>query len=137
MPKIRGVEVLVQVKSGSSYVTIGGQKDATLTVDADTIDATTKDEGDWRVYLSGLKTWSVSCDGLYVDGDAAQQALINSFYTGTPVEIKMAKSGTGAFTASGQAIVTHLEIAAAMEDAVTFSVEFQGTGALTLGVREV
>jgi len=96
----------------------------------DTIDVTTKDEGDWRTFLQGLKTWSISCDGLYVDGDLAQQALVNAFNNSTEVEIKMEKPGS--FSASGKAIITHIEHAAAMEDALTFLVEFQGTGELTI-----
>lgn len=130
MAKIRGVDVLVSIKSGSNYITIGGQKDATLSFDSDTINITTKDDGDWRQFLAGLKSWTLSCDALYIDGDAAQIALQNAFANAQTVEVKMSKAGS--FTTTGNAIVTHLEFGAPLEDAFTASVEFQGTGMATI-----
>lgn len=130
MAVIRGVDVLVSLKTGTEYVTLGGQKDATLSASSDTIDVTTKDEGDWRKFLAGLKSWTISCEGLYVDNDTAQTALWNAFLNAQEVDIKMSKQNS--FTASGKAIITSIEHAAAMDDALTFSVEFQGTGALTV-----
>ena len=131
MALIRGVDVLVTIKQGTADVIIGGQKDATLSISADTLETTTKDTGDWRTYLSGLKQWSLTCDGLYVESDAAQTALWNAFQSAEEVTVTLSKP-TSSFTASGQAVITSIEYGAAMEDALTFNVEFQGTGALTV-----
>lgn len=131
MALIRGVEVLVTIRQGIADIVIGGQKDATLSISADTLETTTKDTGDWRTYLSGLKQWSLTCDGLYVESDAAQTALWNAFQSAEEVTVTLSKP-TSSFTASGQAVITSIEYGAAMEDALTFNVEFQGTGALTV-----
>jgi len=133
MALIRGVDVLVTIKQGTEDVIIGGQKDATLSISADTLETTTKDTGDWRTYLSGLKQWSLTCDGLYVESDAAQTALWNAFQSAEEVTVTLSKpTSSSSFTASGQAVITSIEYGAAMEDALTFNVEFQGTGALTV-----
>jgi len=131
MALIRGVEVLVTIRQGIADIVIGGQKDATLSISADTLETTSKDTGDWRTYLSGLKQWSLTCDGLYVESDAAQTALWNAFQSAEEVTVTLSKP-TSSFTASGQAVITSIEYGAAMEDALTFNVEFQGTGALTV-----
>jgi len=130
MALIRGVEVLVTIRQGIADIVIGGQKDATLSISADTLETTTKDTGDWRTYLSGLKQWSLTCDGLYVESDAAQTALWNAFQSAEEVTVTLSKPTS--FTVSGQALITSIEYGAAMEDALTFNVEFQGTGALTV-----
>lgn len=130
MALIRGVDVLVSIKQGAEDVIIGGQKDATLSISADTLETTTKDTGDWRTYLSGLKQWSLTCDGLYIESDVAQTALWNAFQSAQEVTVTLSKPTS--FTASGQAVITSIEYGAAMEDALTFNVEFQGTGALTV-----
>jgi len=132
MALIRGVDVLVTIKQGTEDVIIGGQKDATLSISADTLETTTKDTGDWRTYLSGLKQWSLTCDGLYIESDAAQTALWNAFQSAEEVTVTLSKPTSSSFTASGQAVITSIEYGAAMEDALTFNVEFQGTGALTV-----
>lgn len=128
--KIRGVDVLVMITEGSTDYIIGGQKDATLSLDSDTIDVTTKDDGDWRQFLAGLKSWTISCDALFIEGDVARQKIIQAFNNGTTVVVKFSKPT--AFSMSGNAIVTHLEFGAPLEDAFTASVEFQGTGSLTI-----
>jgi len=130
MALIRGVEVLVTIRQGIADIVIGGQKDATLSISADTLETTSKDTGDWRTYLSGLKQWSLTCDGLYVESDAAQTALWNAFQSAEEVTVTLSKPTS--FTVSGQALITSIEYGAAMEDALTFNVEFQGTGALTV-----
>lgn len=130
MALIRGVDVLVIIRQGAEDIIIGGQKDATLSISADTLETTTKDTGDWRTYLSGLKQWSLTCDGLYIENDAAQIALWNAFQNAQEVTVTLSKPTS--FTAAGQAVITSIEYGAAMEDALTFNVEFQGTGPLTV-----
>jgi len=130
MAIMRGVDVLVQVDVAGTPTTIAGQRNATLSLSSDTIDTTAKDTGDWRTFLAGLKGWTLSCDGLYVDGDAALDELQSNFESGTAVSITMSKSGE--WTATGNAVITSLDYDASLEDVMTVSAEFQGTGALTI-----
>jgi TP901-1 family phage major tail protein len=127
---IKGVDVVVKVNVSGVPTIIAGQRNATLSLSGDNIDTTAKDTGDWRTFLAGLKSWTLSCDGLYVDGDSALAELQTRFEAGTAVTITMEKPGV--WTATGDAIITSLDYDAALEDAMTVSAEFQGTGAVTI-----
>ncbi|MHA1210307.1 MAG: phage major tail protein, TP901-1 family [Candidatus Freyarchaeota archaeon] len=134
MAVLKGIDVIVQVDVSGVPTTIAGQKNATLSLSSDTIDTTSKDtaesNGDWRTFLSGIKSWTLSCDGLYVDGDPALDELQTKFEAGEAVSLTMSQSG--AWTATGNAIITSLDYDASLEDAMTVSAEFQGTGAITI-----
>ena len=131
MAILRGVDVLVKVDIAGTPTTIAGQRNATLSLSSDSIDTTAKDTGDWRTFLAGLKSWTLSCDGLYVDGDPALEELQSKFESGTAVAVTIAES-CAAWTATGNAVITSLDYDASLEDVMTVSAEFQGTGALTI-----
>ena len=59
--EVRGLDVLIKI--GSQVV--GGQRNASLELSAESIDATCKTTGGWSKKLPGIKTWSSSCDGIY------------------------------------------------------------------------
>lgn len=129
MALLRGVDVLLYVPSTATEP-VAGQRNATLSLSSDTIDTTAKDTGDWRTFLAGLKSWTLSCDGLYVTADAGILELENSFLNGDTVTVKLAKDTD--WTATGEAVITSLDYDASLEDVMSFSVELQGTGALTI-----
>jgi len=129
MALLRGVDVLLYLP-GEPDTPIAGQRNATLSLSSDTIDTTAKDTGDWRTFLAGLKSWTISCDGVYNVSDTAMLSLENAFLNGTVIDIKLAKDTE--WTATGQAIITSLDYDASLEDVMSYSIELQGTGALTI-----
>jgi len=54
---------------------LAGQLNATLIQSAASIDITNKIDAVWKEYLGGVKSWSISCDGLYVKDSAAYNTL--------------------------------------------------------------
>ena len=54
MAKIAGVDVLLKVKKGSSFVALGGQKGASLSRSATTIDVSDKNSRGWSESIVGL-----------------------------------------------------------------------------------
>lgn len=125
MPKVKGVDVLVKIASNS----LGGQRGASLNRSSETIDSTTKDSNGWKENEYGIKEWSVDCDGLFVESDAAYEALETAFIDGTKVSLEIAfPSG---LKYSGSALITDFPLEAPYDDNVTYSVSFQGDGALT------
>ncbi|MHA1210306.1 MAG: phage major tail protein, TP901-1 family [Candidatus Freyarchaeota archaeon] len=129
MAILRGVDVLFYIP-GEPDTPIGGQRNATLSISGDSIDTTAKDTGDWRTFLAGLKSWTLSCDGVYADADPGILQLENAFFSGDVIDVKLAKDTE--WTATGQAIITSLDYDASLEDVMTLSIELQGTGALTV-----
>lgn len=129
MSEIRGIDILVSVKSGEEYIAVGGQRGATLSRSSETIDITNKVSGDWKRSIAGLKEWSVDCDGLLLLDDAAYVALETAFLAGDEVEIQIAGTES-TLSFSGPAIITDFPIEAPYDDVATYSLSFTGAGAL-------
>lgn len=128
--KVAGVDVLVKI--GNPAVVIGGQSGATLNRSMNVIETTDKTSGGWVTKIGGTKEWSVECEAFMVVGDAAYQALSDAFNDRTEVEVEIATgTGTGHVKFTGKALVTDMPMEFSADDAVTFSITLEGTGALT------
>ena len=131
MAVTRGLDLLVYAGTGGSKQAIGGQKGCTLTMEADTIDVSNKNDFGWASTIGGAKSWSVACDGQFIADDAGQQALFDAFVAGTDVQVEMKNTAESVYFA-GKAAITSLEVDAQFDDVCTLSMELQGIGALTV-----
>ena len=127
MSAIKGLDVLIKV--GSQVV--GGQRNASLEMSAETIDTTVKSTGGWAAKIPGIKSWTSSCDGVYFLDDAGLEAAQAAFMNGT--EVKLDFSNSAGLAYSGQAVITSMSVEAGQEDIVSYTISFEGTGALTVG----
>ena len=127
MAVTRGLDILVHVGAK----TVGGQKGCTLTMEADTIDVSSKVDFGWASFIGGAKQWSVSCDGQFVVDDEGQKAIMDAFVAGTEVEVEMKNQGEKIYY-KGKACITSVEVDAQFDDVATLAVEFQGLGALAV-----
>ena len=129
MAVTRGLDILVYVGEEGQRKAIGGQKGCTLSMEADTIDISNKNDFGWASTIGGAKSWSVSCDGQFVADDAGQQALFDAFVAGTEVQIELKNPSETVYFA-GKAAITSLEVDAQFDDVCTLSMELQGIGIL-------
>ena len=125
MSSIKGLDVLIKV--GSQVV--GGQRNASLEMSAETIDTTVKTTGGWAAKIPGIKSWTSSCDGVYFVDDAGLEAAQTAFMNGTAVSLEF--SNSSGLSYSGQAVITSMSVEAGQEDIVSYTISFEGTGALT------
>ena len=131
--KIAGVDVLLMVEVGGEKVAIGGQKGASLTRSAETIDVTDKTSGGWAESIMGLKSWSIECEGLVTLGDDGLEHLHTCFDNGTLIDAAIEVGGNEGYSYKGKVLITDFPEEYAQDDAVTYSVTLQGASAL---VRE-
>lgn len=127
----KGLDILVYVGAEEQKKVIGGQKGCTLTMEADTIDISNKNDFGWASTTGGAKSWSVSCDGQFIADDLGQQALFDAFVAGTEVPVEMKNAAESVYFA-GKAAITSLEVDAQFDDVCTLSMELQGVGALAV-----
>lgn len=130
--KVAGVDVLLKVKdSTSQFIPVGGQKGASLSRSAETIDVTDKNSEGWAESIVGIKSWSVDCDGFVCLGDEAYEILETAFDNrqAIDVEIKVGDATAG-FTRTGKAVITDFPEEYPSDDAVTFSLSLQGASPL-------
>jgi predicted secreted protein len=110
---------------------------ASLEISVDMPDATTKDSAGWAEFFAGVRSWTLSSDGLVNYANSLNgvetDELVGMLIARTAVTVEFATSTTGDMKLSGSAFVTSISQTADMESPSGYSVSFQGTGALTQG----
>lgn len=107
---------------------------ASLEMSVDMPDATTKDSAGWAEFFAGVRSWTLSSDGLIdyaSSGSVETDELVTLLINRTAVAVEFATSTAGDMKLSGNAFITSISQTADMESPSGFSVSFQGTGALT------
>lgn len=134
---MNSTDVVIQISedSGSTYDIIGRATSASLSVSMEVRDITTKDSSGWQENLEGLKSWSLSGDGLVtysISGDYdTPDDLFTLLANRTKVKVKFGSTTTDEIDYTGDAYLTSYEQEAGVEENVSFSFSFQGTGTLT------
>jgi len=93
----------------------------------DTAEVTTFGDSS-KEYLAGLKDATISISGSW---DATADAILAALTTAGTFEYGPAGSASGAVKYTGEAILTGYTVNAPVGDKVSFSAEFQVTGAVT------
>ena len=106
----------------------------TLSMNVDTIDISTKDSAGFRDLLGGQKSFSLSADGLmdFLDTGSTTdpEELFTNMMNRTAVTFTFALDVQAGHKYTGSAFITSLEVTGGVEDAPTYSVSLEGTGAI-------
>lgn len=109
----------------------------TLSFSGETIDLTSKDNNGFRDFIMGLKSFSVSAEGLVDFQTGVDQRNFDDFMTaaraGTSLTVLAKNAVTGDTTFQGVAYVTALELTSPMEAGLTFSTTLEISGDMTVG----
>ena len=134
---MNSTDVVIQISEddGTSYDIIGRATSASLSVSMETRDTTNKDSAGWQENLEGLKAWSLSGDGLVtysISGDFdTPDDLFTLLSNRTLVKVKFGSATSGEIDYTGDAYLVSYEQEAGVEENVTYSFGFTGTGVLT------
>ena len=124
-------------------VLVAYSTNATININHSTRSTSSKESGGWEDNMEGMRSWDVSCDALYAwltpAGGAISNKTMSDMFTGyiatrTSFDLTWGNtsiSGDGWTKYTGTAWLTSASISAPNEDTATFSVSFQGSGALT------
>tara|TARA_S200002703_G_scaffold134757_2_gene123419 strand:+ start:2282 stop:2689 length:408 start_codon:yes stop_codon:yes gene_type:complete len=118
-------------------LTLGGTAVAQITdwsvsQSVDVADTTTMNDDD-RTFMAGIKSFEGSADVLWGAGDTSGDIQAGEIVVGTTYAAIFYPNGTtGLLSYSGNVIVTGVEVTATVDDVITASISFQGTGALTI-----
>lgn len=130
---LAGKDILLAVynSDGTELLAISGQQGLTINRSADSIEITSKDTaGGWKSKIAGMKEWSIDNDGLYVPGDESHNLLSAAFENSDPVCLKVVNGKTKKGMFGGLAVITDYPLEAPYDDAMTYSLSFEGMGAL-------
>lgn len=132
MGKLNGTSMLVIVDG----VPLAGTKSFTLDINVDLPDATTKDSDGWAENIHGLRSWSVSFDGLYDPTLTYNSEEVFDEIDGRDeilLEMAVIDGTGGGLVYSGNAKVGSLSYGAEHEQPITISGSFTGSGDLDKG----
>ena len=113
-------------------------KSATLKIDVDLPDVTTKDSGGWAQHITGAKNWSIDFDGVYDEADATnlniEEIMVIMVAALAPRYVAFAPADFGTTTAGWEGLGTFkgVTITGDKETGITFSGSIVGTGALAV-----
>lgn len=112
-------------------------KSCGLSLKANAMDVTSKDSLSWANNLPTTKDWSVTCEGLVALNSSWNAVkLMDTLTNDTRVVVKFSTHSAGARVTGdlfwwGNAYVTSCDLNAGMDEPVSFTATFQGTGVLT------
>jgi predicted secreted protein len=138
MGKINGTNLLVYVNTGSGGIEpCSYSQDCKLSIDMGTANATTKDSGGWDEIIATNGKWTMDTSGLvdfHPSGAHNVADLFTSMTAKSTVNVyfQLSDPVTGDKGWTGTAYITKLEQDAKDKDVVSYSVTFEGTGALTM-----
>jgi TP901-1 family phage major tail protein len=128
-----GRSVLLKYYNGSTYVTVGGARDITLTIANTPVDITNADDSGIRKLLQGAGDTSVSIKfgGVYID-DVARSAIRTAALTNAHNLFQVFVPGTVGHTYQGSFMIASYDEASTYNGAVTDSLTLESAGAVTL-----
>lgn len=130
----KGRNVLVKYNTtGSTYATVGGAREATLTISNEPVDITTSDDAGVRKLLegAGVNSVSVKLQGVYVE-DAAAAAIRIDASTNAHRNFQFVMPGTVAKTYQGSFMVASFEEAGSYNGTATYNLTLESAGAVTI-----
>ena len=119
----RSVDVVVSLNN----YPLGGQQGANFMRQAQVINITNKINSEWSENLSGTKSWSLSCSGLYVVNDKSFALLEDAFMNNKPIEVSI---NVGSQQLKGNALITEFPLNAVFNKEFKYTLKLLGTGAL-------
>jgi len=132
MPATPGYEGGLYMDSAGTETRIAKVREATLTIEAETIDATNFDTEGWAENIPSFRSWSVDAELLYVPDDTSQEDLEDALFANSPVTVVLYPKDAASMKGyKGTAYITSYEVGAPVDDGVTISATLTGTGPLT------
>ncbi|MBY5594105.1 phage major tail protein, TP901-1 family [Rhizobium leguminosarum] len=130
----KGRAVLVKYNStGSTYVTVGGARELTLTINNEPVDITNSDDAGIRKLLegAGVNSISIKLQGVYVE-DAAAAAIRVDASTNAHRNYQFVMPGTVSKTYQGSFMMASYEEAGSYNGAATYNITLESAGAVTI-----
>ena len=127
----KGAALLLKINTtGTTYVTVGGLRSTSITLNDEAVDVTNKDSAGNRTLLAdgGVFSLSISGSGVFTDS-AAEDALRTAMNASTFKNFQVIIPDFGTYT--GEFMVASLEYAGEFNGEVTYSVTLESSGAIT------
>lgn len=130
MAILNATDCVLSVTTGGSLQAMAHCTSASLSMNLDLRDSTTKSSLGYQENLGGLRSWELSGDAFVEIGSitgADIEELWDIWEARTEVAVKFGASG---MEYTGNALITSISIDAGVEENATYSISLTGSGAL-------
>jgi len=134
VPAQKGRLLLVKFNTtGTTYVTIGGSREVTLTINNEPVDITNSDDSGIRKLLenAGVSSTSIKLQGIYIE-DAAATAIRVAANTNVHKRFQVVVPGTAVKTYEGEFMIASFEEAGSYNGSVTYNLTLESAGVVTI-----
>ena len=121
----QGIDVVLYVNDKA----VAGQQNISLNRSASPIDITNKINGDWQEKLVGLKTWSISCSGIYIVNSQSYDLLEEAFMNNEEIEVEIKINNKNY---RGNAIIVSFPVSAGYNGQFKYNMRLLGNGELNI-----
>lgn len=129
----KAIDFIVLANTGTSaapsYKPIAAQRGATLNINTETLDISSKDSGGWKEAVAGQTSWSIEADGLLTEDDLAYKKLEDAIMERETVKVQLQTKAGNKY--EGMAVITSSSLEAPYDDVATYSLSFEGASKLT------
>ena len=108
---------------------MGGQRSGDVSRKADSIDASSKDSGGWKVTIPGMKEWSIDLETLLMPNEESLVLLEKAFLNDEKIHLKFEYPDKSYMT--GYASITELSLSTPHDDVATYKGSLNGAGPLS------
>lgn len=125
---LHGNDLIISSTDGTA---LAASKSCTISVEAEQIETSDPDQGDWRNYLTGRKSWTLTTNHLVkasTDSGTPLKDMIGE--TGKTYKLTFSNRKNGKDTVSGTAIIKSVKITATRGNLAQGSFSWQGNGKL-------
>tara|TARA_R110000765_G_C18447637_1_gene547948 strand:- start:64 stop:498 length:435 start_codon:yes stop_codon:yes gene_type:complete len=131
----------IKVYDSSTGILVAYAQNGSMNLNLSLREITNKESAGWKESLEGLRDFSIDLDGAYAWTDAASTVLTNGAddlalsniitnRTALTVKFGTTTTTTGDTYYSGSVFLTSFSISAGTEETATYTMSFEGTGAL-------
>jgi len=139
MAIFNGTDLILKVlpSVGGAEQKLMHSQNVSISMNADTIDISTKDSAGYRDLLGGQKSFSLSADGLMDFNSSGTDTEVDELFDmwdgrdAVTFTFTLATTASGDYFYTGSGFITSIEISGGTEDAPTYSVSIESSGALT------
>lgn len=118
-----GIDVVLFVND----IPVAGQQNASFHRTMTPINITNKINADWQESIGGIKSWNISCDGMYVKNSKGFMALEEAFMNNTEIKVQIVLNNQ---KYEGQGLIINFPMSAMYNSQFKYTIKILGTGEL-------
>tara|TARA_B100001093_G_scaffold244669_2_gene234282 strand:- start:1944 stop:2348 length:405 start_codon:yes stop_codon:yes gene_type:complete len=132
MAILNATDCVISVTTGGSLQPVAHCTSASLTMNMDLRDSTTKSSLGYQSNLGGLRSFELSSDAFVEIGNIAGFADIEELFVIWEARDEVAiKFGASGMEYTGNALITSISIDSGVEENATYSISLTGSGAIS------